>query len=215
MSYYKNYDKSLLDNVLFIPSNSPKDSDKTLLNEYQAKLLNNDTIVVDIGCGNGHFLTEQAQNNPQTFFIGIDIKQDRLIRCREKEIKRNLNNIIWICSDALIAFKNFFSDNVVDTIYMLFPDPWPKRKHWKNRLFNTDFLSIIINKLKVDGLFTFVTDHQEYYKSVLNITTQKINLGLPFQIINDNEFVDFDKTLFAIKWKQQNKDFYSIKLKKI
>jgi tRNA (guanine-N7-)-methyltransferase len=173
---------------------------------------NNNSLIVEVGCGNGHFLVKKGGENPDKNFIGIDIKEKRLIRCREKQEKYGVKNVKWVCAEAFNALNEVFDDKSISLIYMLFPDPWPKRRHHKHRLLNKEFLDLIFNKLIDSGTFVYFTDFKEYYDSSCKL------------VLNDNRFevfseknLDFDEltgSFFGEKWKNDNRNFYGFLIKK-
>ena len=84
---------------------------------------------------------------------------DKLIRRTEK---RKLRNIVLIQDDARRALKQFLKNESIETIHINFPDPWPKKRHGKNRLFNEKFVQTCAEKLKPEGLLYFTTDFEKY-----------------------------------------------------
>jgi len=205
MSYIKDYNFELLDSVI--------DINKTEETFSVNSIINNNPVIIEIGCGNGHFLIRQAMNNPLNNYIGIDIKDRRLIRCREKEIKYELKNIHWILGEASESIAKLFNNESISEFYMPFPDPWPKRRHHKNRLFKKEFIDIFYNKLKPGGYFIFITDHFEYFKSSLKL----IQADSRFQIIPKEEVdqEDLTNSIFGERWKKDNRDFHLFCIKKI
>ena len=201
MSYLKEYDKDLLLDVYTV-------KDK---NEKTVFFTNDNPLIVEIGSGNGHFLIGKSLEYKDVNFIGIDKKSNRIIRCREKEVKNGLTNIKWITGDAYYAINEMFFDNSIDTIYMIFPDPWPKKRHWKNRLFKSEFIEIFYSKLKNGGKFLFVTDSADYFNVCINLIAEdkRFNLDKSYNL------EEFEKTLFGEKWKKEGRSFYSFLLEKL
>lgn len=201
MSYLKDYDKDLLLDVYTV-------KDK---NEKTAFFTNDNPLTVEIGSGNGHFLIGKCLEYKDVNFIGIDKKSNRIIRCREKEVKNGLTNIKWITGDAYYAINEMFFDNSIEMIYMIFPDPWPKKRHWKNRLFKREFIEVLYSKLKVLGKFLFVTDSADYFNVCINLISEdkRFNLDKSYNL------EEFEKTLFGEKWKKEGRTFYSFLLIKL
>ncbi|OHD09438.1 MAG: tRNA (guanosine(46)-N7)-methyltransferase TrmB [Spirochaetes bacterium GWD1_27_9] len=205
MGHIRDYDYSLLEEVIFL-----KEEETNQIINFKDLFQNGNPILVEIGCGNGHFIIDKALKNTDKNFIGIDIKQDRLVRCREKETKNSLKNLKWICGDAFFVIRDLFEDNSIDTIYMTFPDPWPKRRHHKNRLFKKEFVDVFYTKLIQNGLFIFVTDHKEYFDKSFDVIKNDKRF-----IVNANDIDDeFSISLFGYKWRSENRDFNIFILKK-
>ena len=117
---------------------------------------------VEIGCGNGHFLCEYAAKNPGTLLIGIDIKEKRCVKAREKMEKRGLRNVS-IVRGAAEAFLRDLPPDSVDAFHIYFPDPWPKSRHRKRRFFTMENLQQMHDRLRVGGRLYFGTDFFDYY----------------------------------------------------
>ncbi len=117
---------------------------------------------VEIGCGNGHFLTSYAASRPDTLLIGIDIKAKRCRRAREKAEKRGLRNV-QILHVAAEAFLHDLPPCSVDAFHIYFPDPWPKSRHRKRRFFTMETLRSMHGRLRGGGRVYFGTDFFDYY----------------------------------------------------
>ncbi|OQB68276.1 MAG: tRNA (guanine-N(7)-)-methyltransferase [Spirochaetes bacterium ADurb.Bin133] len=203
MKKYKPYDWTLLEDLIVYNTNS-----KITSNIFDNQ---NSELCVEIGCGNGHFLTDKALNNPEKNYIGIEIKIGRIVRCIEKKVKNNLKNIKYINNEANFALDFMFEDDSIDLIYMTFPDPWPKRRHHKNRLFSEKFLDSVFKKMKYGGLFVFITDHEEYFKYSSDILIKDIRFEKIERISSNAEL---SNSLFGEKWKKENRKFYTMEFKK-
>jgi len=117
---------------------------------------------VEIGCGNGHFLSEYAAAKPETLLVGIDIKKKRCLKAREKAAKRGLANVTIVHGSAE-AFLREIPPGTVDAFHIYFPDPWPKSRHRKRRFFTGESLAMMHDRLKDGGKIHFGTDFFDYY----------------------------------------------------
>jgi tRNA (guanine-N(7)-)-methyltransferase len=117
---------------------------------------------VEIGCGNGHFLCAYALENPGTHLIGIDRKEKRCLKAREKMEKRGLRNVSIVRGNAE-AFLRDLAPSSVDAFHIYFPDPWPKSRHRKRRFFTMENLQQMHDRLRVGGRLYFGTDFFDYY----------------------------------------------------
>src|SRR5215470_9929315 len=93
---------------------------------------------VDLGCGDGSFLCEMARQFPNRNFLGIErlTKRVEKVRRRAEEVE----NVRVLRADTLYAVRYLLPESSVETFYLLFPDPWPKRRHQVRRIFTPDFL---------------------------------------------------------------------------
>src|SRR3954449_5538487 len=96
---------------------------------------------VDLGCGDGSFLCEIAQRSPKVNFLGIERLTKRVEKVRRKAEK--IDNVRVLGTDTLFAVRYLLPTNSVEAFYLLFPDPWPKRRHQHRRIFSSEFLDAI------------------------------------------------------------------------
>jgi tRNA (guanine-N7-)-methyltransferase len=116
-----------------------------------------------VGCGHGHFLTAYAAAHPQQSCIGIDIASDRIGRAERKRTRARLANLHFVRADAEDFLAAMPTGARFTAIFILFPDPWPKRRHHKHRVMTAGFLSAAAAAAgQGTGLF-FRTDHEPYY----------------------------------------------------
>jgi tRNA (guanine-N7-)-methyltransferase len=122
-----------------------------------------ETIVLEIGCGHGHFLTAYATAHPAVSCVGIDIASDRIIRAERKRIRARLGNLHFIQTDAKLFLEELPEGYPLSEVYVLFPDPWPKQRHHKNRLIQTQFLTQLAHRAGKGARLFFRTDYQPYF----------------------------------------------------
>jgi tRNA (guanine-N7-)-methyltransferase len=109
--------------------------------------LEHEHIVLEIGCGHGHFLTAYAAAHPEKFCVGFDIELNRIERAGRKraraELENNLNNLVFVRAEATEFFTALPEHVRFTDVFILFPDPWPKRRHHKNRMIRPEILSAL------------------------------------------------------------------------
>jgi tRNA (guanine-N7-)-methyltransferase len=119
-----------------------------------------------VGSGHGHFLAAYAREHPADRCIGIDIASERIARAERKRERGRLGNLHFVRAEAEDFLAACPERAVVARIFILFPDPWPKRRHHKNRVVNAPFLTAAAARCaKGAGLF-FRTDHEPYFREV-------------------------------------------------
>lgn len=123
---------------------------------------NDHPIHIEIGMGKGKFIIEQAAQNPQINYIGIEKYSSVLIRALDKREERELHNLYFIRFDAEYITEIFESEEI-DRIYLNFSDPWPKDRHAKRRLTSRNFLDKYDRILKRDGEVMFKTDNRPLF----------------------------------------------------
>ncbi len=122
---------------------------------------------VEIGCNAGHVIVEWAKMHPSRSYIGIDWKFKPIFRAVEKSQKQNLKNLIFLRAHAQ-RLNYIFGPQEVDFLSLFFPDPWPRKSQWKNRLINSENLKQIAQVMKPSGIFHIKTDHPDYFEWILN-----------------------------------------------
>lgn len=123
-------------------------------------------LEIEIGCGNGRFLVSQAQANPDVFYLGIERMLSRVRKFDRKVARLELNNIRVLRLEAFYTFYYLLPRHRVRTVYVFFPDPWPKRRHHTRRLFGRLFLDALWSRLEIGGAIHVATDHHEYFVEI-------------------------------------------------
>ena len=124
-------------------------------------------IVLEIGCGHGHFLARYAAENPEKLCIGVDLRSDRITRALRKASHGGLTNCHFIRTEALEFLRAMPEGVTLAEIWVLFPDPWPKKRHHKNRLLQPDFFEVIASRAPEGCRLYFRTDYAGYFKNVV------------------------------------------------
>ena len=123
-------------------------------------------LEVDLGCGDGSFLVALAKQNPQRNFLGIERLLGRVRSACRKIAYENLSNARVLRIESSYAVAHLLPPNSVSVFYLLFPDPWPKRRHQRRRIVTEEFLEAIYRALAPDGLFVIATDEREYFEEI-------------------------------------------------
>jgi len=124
-------------------------------------------ITLEIGCGHGHFLTAYAQAHPQEHCLGLDLLEDRIRRAQRKARRAGLTNLFFVQADARLLLEALPPDVHFNRIFVLFPDPWPKRRHHKHRLMQTGFLDLLAQRAGRGARLYFRTDYEPYFRDAL------------------------------------------------
>jgi tRNA (guanine-N7-)-methyltransferase len=176
---------------------------------------NSSRTLVEIGPGRGDFLFHLAESNPDTTVAAIEIKRKRVDKLIKRVENRRLTNVAIIQDDARYALPRFFEENSVDAIYINFPDPWPKRRHEKNRVLSRNFLDECRNVLKFYGTLNITTDYQPYAEDVANCVSGIAQLETCYSEVLTHESPEAYPTLFAQKWTAMGRQIYYQKYQRI
>jgi tRNA (guanine-N7-)-methyltransferase len=124
-------------------------------------------FVWEVGSGHGHFLTAYAKAHPKETCIGIDITSDRIVRADRKRQRASLANLHFVRADAEDFLAVMPARAQFSSIFILFPDPWPKRRHHKNRVVKPEFLADMAKRSQTGANLYFRTDHEPYFRAVV------------------------------------------------
>jgi len=158
-------------------------------------------LEVDLGCGKGRFLLARATAHPETSFLGLDRQTRRLAKVERKAQRAQLANIRLLYAEAAYAVTNLLPPGSVAAYYIFFPDPWPKRRHHRRRLFDTAFLDALNITLMPGGCIHLATDHLDYFGSIRRLLAGDMRLVEREAFITANE----ERTDFELIFLGQNK----------
>jgi tRNA (guanine-N7-)-methyltransferase len=120
-------------------------------------------IHVEIGCGKGRFLRENAVNNPHINYFGFEKSIKVAYRCAKATFEKDPPNYFIVLASGDIL-KEVFEEGSIDRIYLNFPDPWPKASHAKRRLTHKNFLDVYWAVLSEKGEIHFKTDNNDLFE---------------------------------------------------
>ena len=154
------------------------------------------TSMLEIGAGLGRFLLAKARKNPEKHHIGLEIERVRTARIDVKARKEGLENISLVCADAAMFLEFCVPPGSLDEVYILFPDPWPRAKHEKNRIFQTEVIALVRRALKRGGVLHAATDHTAYYERMREVMSTETAEGRFAEIEapkrTEDELTDFE-----------------------
>jgi tRNA (guanine-N7-)-methyltransferase len=119
---------------------------------------------VDLGCGDGSFICALAERMTERNFLGIERLLGRIRAAARKAAA--LDNVRLLRMESSYAVRYLLPPGSVEISYLLFPDPWPKRRHWRRRIVTPEFLRAISQALAENGRFVIATDHLDYFEKI-------------------------------------------------
>ncbi len=135
---------------------------------------------IEIGFGNGENLLALARGHPQRDYLGVEVHRPGVGRLLLALEEHALANVRLICHDAVDVLAQQIPPAAVQEILILFPDPWPKKRHHKRRLIQRPFVELAASRLSVGGVLRLATDWEPYaleMLAVLGATPQLENLA--------------------------------------
>ena len=128
--------------------------------------------VLEIGFGNSEYLQREALENPSTLFIGSEVYLSGIGTLIGAIEENKMNNVRIFPEDARILLDQG-DENIFDEVVILCPDPWPKDRHHKRRLLQSEFIEMLLKILKWNGRLYISTDWEHYANEI------EINLNHP------------------------------------
>lgn len=154
---------------------------------------------VEIGIGNGEFISEYAKANPEQNYLGFEVMKRifnrAIIKARQVESK----NVRLIHFDATFIVS-LLQDGCVDNFYVNFPDPWPKKRHKKRRILKTEFIELLARKLKPGGTICMATDQIDYALEIAENLTPVESLKSVYNTIYIDRLDDYLPTKYYRKF---------------
>jgi len=128
------------------------------------------SVWLEIGFGEGAHLAEMAEHHPQTGFIGCEVFENGIARLLAEIEQRRLGNIRIFVDDARLMVSALPAASI-DRVFILFPDPWPKRRQHKRRIVSRATLDDLANTMSDDAELRIATDDRDYLCWILECTT--------------------------------------------
>ena len=117
---------------------------------------------MEIGFGNGEHLAARAQAEPERDFLGVEVHRPGIGHLLRAAAAADLRNLRIIDHDAVEVLQQQIAPGALDEVQVLFPDPWPKKRHHKRRLIQAEFAALVASRLRVGGKFLLATDWAPY-----------------------------------------------------
>ena len=165
-----------------------------LRDKIAAILQGQTSFVCEIGCGHGHFLAAYAAAHPDRLCIGLDISGDRIDRALRKRDRAKLANLHFIQAESGAFLAVLPQKTTISDLFVLFPDPWPKRRHQKNRLLQPEFLQAIASRVGKGAQLCFRTDYEPYFRE-----TESLIAGHPDWELTSEPWPFEHETVFQIR----------------
>lgn len=124
---------------------------------------------VELGSGDGSFLSKYAKLHPERDFLGVERLLGRLRKLDRKGRRLGLDNMRCLGIEATYVMEFLLPPGAVEALHIYFPDPWPKRKHRKNRLINEQFTEMARKVLKPQGIVYLRTDDLDYFAQMVRV----------------------------------------------
>ena len=173
-------------------------------------------LEMEIGCGKGTFLVQQAALTPQVNYVALEYAAAFWRYAADRCRRRQLENVRIVRAEAQLFVRNYAPDDCFQRVHIYFPDPWPKKRHHKRRLIQAPFLQQLHRVLTPRGLVCIATDHADYFQWICQHCAQATAAfeQLPFvrpDSAGEDEWVG---TNFERKYRRQGRPFHGLLLQK-
>lgn len=197
------------DCVLFIPdfyTEAEQLNHKNFFNQDWLSLFKERKIYVEYCSGNGQWICEMAKQYPNILWIGCELKYERVKKIYKRIKTEAITNCIIAFGQAEVLTKYYLPQESIASVFINFPDPWPKKRHAKHRLFQPSFLNDLKQAMLSGSEVILATDDLPYLEEAINVLNSSgfiPVLSTPYyQILPDNYGYSFFEDLWTLKGKQ-------------
>jgi tRNA (guanine-N7-)-methyltransferase len=126
-------------------------------------------IVLEIGYGMGEATWQIARANPDINYLGVEVHMPGAGKLMARLAEYEIKNVRLIERDIFEVFHYMLKDECLDGVHLFFPDPWPKKRHFKRRIIQERFLNEVATKLKPGGYLHIATDWVPYAEWITDV----------------------------------------------
>ena len=163
----------------------------------------NRKLFVELGTGKGDFISQLAERNQDTYFMGLEMEATVVYAAARKVREKDLTNVRLMVFD-INNIETLFNEDEIDRLYINFCDPWPKKRHAKRRLTYITFLEKYRRLLKPDGEIQFKTDNRGLFDFSLeqfelaNAKVSEVTFDLHADNPTDNIETEYERKFSAL-----------------
>lgn len=214
---YENRTPVFIDGVLFIPeffTETDELKHSVFSDSNWDKLCKHPNIYVEYCSGNGQWVCEMAKKHPEVLWIACEIKYSRANKIYKRIHAESIPNCIVVFGAAEILTKYYLKPASVNSVFINFPDPWPKKRHAKHRLFQTPFLMDLKTAMRANGQLCLATDDMPYLEQAISEMTllgfKAVYQAPHYQLLPE----DYGYSFFEDLWSQKGKQNYQTRFTK-
>ncbi len=168
-------------------------------------------LVLEVGFGDGRFLSHLGRTHPEWNLLGAEISLGSVWRTYRRMKRDAIEHVRLYKGNAGFIVRDVVAPSALSRVYVNFPDPWPRKKQWKNRLLQPDFFRTLHARLAPGGHLELTTDHPGYFEYALAAAASSecflAQEGAPPEAAL--------QTKYAQKWLGQGKPIFHAKFRPI
>jgi len=200
-------DMVVLDDII-VPPPAPG---RTL--DFRAIFGGDRPIEMEIGSGKGGFLLNRGRALPQRGFFGVEYANKYYRYAADRMVRWGVANVRLMRADAGHLVIHHLPPACLAILHIYHPDPWPKRRHHKRRLFQPAFVAAAADALAPGGRLAIQTDHAEYFDQIREVLGREKRLTpVPFDIPEAGVVDGRVDTNFEIKYRREGRTIYRLAL---
>jgi tRNA (guanine-N7-)-methyltransferase len=166
-------------------------------------------LELDLGCGDGGFLLAMARQHPERNFLGVERLLGRVRKVCRRAWRSEISNVRLLRLETSYTVNWLLPREAFTRIHLLFPDPWPKKKHEERRLVTPQFVRAAADLLVPGGEFLFKSDHPSYFAEAAALLRAE-----PAFVETDwgPDAFPYFETDFERRWKAEGKPIQGLRL---
>jgi tRNA (guanine-N7-)-methyltransferase len=164
---------------------------------------------LEIGCGKGGFLLNRARSAPQVRLLGIEWANKFFQFAADRMARWNLTNVRVMRTDAKPFVMRQLPPESLTVLHLYHPDPWPKKRHHKRRLVQSDFAEAVVRLLAPGGRWLIQSDHAEYFDQMREVAGGRSELAeRPWEQLAVDAGAQWGGTNYEIKYSREGRRIY-------
>lgn len=179
--------------------------------DFAALFGNDRPVEMEIGCGKGGFLLRQAKAHPERNYFGIEWANEFYRYSADRMARWGVTNVRMTRTDARHLMIHRVPAETLSALHVYHPDPWPKKRHHKRRLFTPEFVEAAVRALRSGGRWAIQTDHAEYFDVIRGLTTLRSELeAIAFDDADFGTEGERTETNFEVKYVREGRPIYRL-----
>jgi tRNA (guanine-N7-)-methyltransferase len=133
-------------------------------------------LEIELGTGNGTFLVNAALRSPDHAFLGIEVSGKFFSKASRRAARKGATNVRMVYADAAYVMRHCIPPASVAAYHVYFPEPWPKKRHAKRRLFQPELVARLAETLEPGGYLMVATDVTDYFEVIESLLAAEARL---------------------------------------